>query len=44
MIFTNSVFLQLSVEYKEKRKLVDEIKDDLQARIAEYSKMTENGG
>ncbi|XP_002734593.1 uncharacterized protein LOC100366509, partial [Saccoglossus kowalevskii] len=34
---------QLLAEYKEKRKLVDEMKDNLQARIADYSKLAESG-
>ncbi|KAK3724935.1 hypothetical protein QZH41_017145, partial [Actinostola sp. cb2023] len=34
---------QLTTEFKEKRKLVDELKDDLQTKITEYSKLTESG-
>ncbi|CAH1778263.1 unnamed protein product, partial [Owenia fusiformis] len=34
---------QLTIEYKEKRKSVDEMKDDLQKRIADYSKLAESG-
>ncbi|EDV19336.1 uncharacterized protein TRIADDRAFT_62201 [Trichoplax adhaerens] len=32
----------LSLEYKEKRRVVDEMKDDLQNRISEYSKLGES--
>lgn len=34
---------QLTAEFKEKRKLVDELKDELQLKIADYSKMAESG-
>ncbi|XP_022800927.1 kinesin-like protein KIN-4A [Stylophora pistillata] len=34
---------QLTAEFKEKRKLVDELKDELQAKIVDYSKMAETG-
>lgn len=34
---------QLQNEYKEKRKLVDSLKEDLQLRIVEYTKMAESG-
>ncbi|XP_032237821.2 kinesin-II 85 kDa subunit isoform X2 [Nematostella vectensis] len=34
---------QLTAEFKEKRKLVDELKDDLQAKITDYSKLAESG-
>lgn len=34
---------QLTFQYKEKRKNVDSLNDDLQKRIAEYSKWTESG-
>ncbi|XP_041358432.1 chromosome-associated kinesin KIF4-like [Gigantopelta aegis] len=34
---------QLTLQYKEKRRVVDEMKDDLQKRIAEYAKLTEKG-
>ena len=37
------VFFQLTLEYKEKRKNVDDMKDELQRKIAEYSKMAESG-
>ncbi|PIK49831.1 putative kinesin-like protein FLA10 [Apostichopus japonicus] len=33
----------LQTEYKEKRKLVDSLKEDLQLRIVEYTKMAESG-
>lgn len=33
----------MTAEFKEKRKLVDELKDELQSKIAEYSKMAESG-
>ena len=35
--------LQLTLQYKEKRKQVDDMKDDLQKRISDYSKLAENG-
>ena len=35
--------LQLTAEFKEKRRLVDELKDDLQSKIADYSQMAESG-
>ncbi|XP_077984133.1 kinesin-like protein KIF1B [Glandiceps talaboti] len=34
---------QLMAEYKEKRKVVDDMKENLQARIADYSKLAESG-
>nr|XP_058950704.1 kinesin-like protein unc-104 isoform X1 [Pocillopora verrucosa] len=34
---------QLTAEFKEKRKLVDGLKDELQVKIADYSKMAESG-
>ncbi|XP_015758048.1 PREDICTED: kinesin-II 85 kDa subunit-like isoform X1 [Acropora digitifera] len=34
---------QLTAEFKEKRRLVDELKDDLQSKIADYSQMAESG-
>ncbi|XP_070553621.1 kinesin-like protein klp-20 [Ptychodera flava] len=34
---------QLLAEYKDKRKLVDDMKENLQARIADYSKLAESG-
>lgn len=34
---------QLTAEYKDKRKKVDEMKEDLQKQLAEYSKLTESG-
>ena len=34
---------QLTLEYKDKRKKVDDMKDDLQQKIAEYSKLAESG-
>lgn len=33
----------MTAEFKEKRKLVDELKDELQSKIADYSKMAESG-
>ncbi len=39
----NGFFFQLTLEYKEKRKNVDDMKDELQRKIAEYSKMAESG-
>ena len=30
--------MQLTLQYKEKRRVVDEMKEDLQKRIAEYAK------
>lgn len=35
--------LKLTAEFKEKRRLVDELKDDLQSKIADYSQMAESG-
>ena len=35
--------MQLTLQYKEKRRVVDEMKEDLQKRIAEYAKLTEKG-
>ncbi|KAK7096714.1 kinesin-2b-like [Littorina saxatilis] len=34
---------QLSVQYKEKRQVVDELKEELQRRINDYTKFTESG-
>lgn len=34
---------QLMIEYKERRKVVDEMKDELQNKITEYSKIVETG-
>ena len=34
---------QLTLEYKDKRKRVDDMKEDLQNKIAEYSKLAESG-
>ncbi|XP_074651928.1 kinesin-like protein KIF13A [Tubulanus polymorphus] len=34
---------QLTLAYKEKRKELDEMKDDLQKKITDYSKLTESG-
>lgn len=34
---------QLAVGYKEKKKKVDDLKEQLQAKIREYSKLSENG-
>ncbi|XP_078601503.1 kinesin-like protein KIF13A [Branchiostoma floridae x Branchiostoma japonicum] len=34
---------KLQLEYKEKRQQLDRMKDDLQAKIADYTKMTEMG-
>ncbi|XP_033631651.1 kinesin-like protein FLA10 [Asterias rubens] len=34
---------QLQQEYKERRKLVDNLKDELQLKIMEYTKMAESG-
>ena len=31
------------IEYKERRKVVDEMKDELQNKITEYSKIVETG-
>ena len=31
------------IEYKEKRKIVDDLKDSLQKMIMEYTKLTEAG-
>lgn len=31
------------IEYKDERKMVDELKDKLQKLITEYSKLTETG-
>ena len=31
------------IEYKDKRKIVDDLKDTLQGMITEYSKLTEAG-
>lgn len=31
------------IEYKERRRIVDEIKDELQTKITEYSKIVETG-
>ena len=33
----------MTLEYKDKRKKVDDMKDDLQKRIADYSKLAESG-
>ncbi|CAB3983888.1 kinesin KIN-4A [Paramuricea clavata] len=34
---------QLMIEYKERRRIVDEMKDELQNKITEYSKLVESG-
>ena len=34
---------QLTLDYKEKRKNVDDMKEDLQKKIADYSKLAESG-
>ena len=34
----------LTLEYRDKRKKVDELKEDLQRKIAEYSKLAQSGG
>ena len=34
---------QLMIEYKEKRKIVDDLKESLQAMITDFSKLTEQG-
>ncbi len=34
---------QLTVEYKDKRKKVDDMKEDLQKKITDYSKLAESG-
>ena len=34
---------QLTLDYKEKRKSVDDMKEDLQKKIADYSKLAESG-
>ncbi|XP_028405762.1 kinesin-II 85 kDa subunit-like [Dendronephthya gigantea] len=34
---------QLMIEYKERRRIVDEMKDELQIKITEYSKLVESG-
>ena len=31
------------IEYKERRRIVDEMKDELQLKITEYSKLVESG-
>ncbi len=31
------------IEYKERRRIVDEMKDELQNKITEYSKLVESG-
>lgn len=36
-------FSKLMLEYKERRRIVDEMKDELQNKIAEYSKLVESG-
>ena len=33
----------LTLEYREKRKKVDELKEDLQKKITEYSKIAQSG-
>ena len=35
--------LQLTASYKDRRKVVDELKEQLQKRINEYSKLSEDG-
>ena len=37
-------FVQLSSEYREKKKLTDNLKEDLQIKINEYTKFAEQGG
>ena len=34
---------QLSMQYKDKRKVVDELKEELQKKINDYTKFTESG-
>ena len=36
-------FVQLSSEYREKKKLTDNLKEDLQIKINEYTKFAEQG-
>lgn len=36
-------YLKLMIEYKERRRIVDEMKDELQNKITEYSKLVESG-
>ena len=38
-----SFCLKLMIEYKERRRIVDEMKDELQNKITEYSKLVESG-
>ena len=35
--------LQLASEYREKKKLTDKLKEDLQTKINEYTKLAEQG-
>ena len=34
---------QLAASYKERKKTVDDLKEQLQTKIGEYSKLSENG-
>ena len=40
---SSSPLIQLASEYREKKKLTDNLKEDLQIKINEYTKFAEQG-
>lgn len=42
-VINHSIKFQLTTQYKEKRQVVDDLKEQLQLKITEYTKFTESG-